>query len=215
MVAAQPTTPALRPHAGRLTETFERRWLVACVVGELVGFIPPAIAGAVLVANDASEPALIGGLALAGSAEGAILGAAQAHVLRDHGRFDGWVSATAVGAGLAWLAGMGGSSLVGANGPWALLLAVPMWLLGLLIMPRLQQWSMRADGLAGTGWVRCSATAWVVGVLLPVFALSVVPDGAPLGIHVTAAVVGAVAMGAIVGVVTGACMTGILTADER
>ena len=51
------------------------------MIGELVGFVPPASTGAVLAAIEASDPVLVVGLTLAGLFEGAALGAAQATVL--------------------------------------------------------------------------------------------------------------------------------------
>ena len=112
-----------------------RTWLVACIVGELVGFIPPALTGALLVSLGVAEPVLVLGLVIAGVGEGAVLGSIQQQALRPVVPVDGWASATAIGAGLAWLAGMGGSSLVGAIGPVALIGVAPAWVVGLLAMP--------------------------------------------------------------------------------
>lgn len=188
-----------------------RTWLVACIVGELVGFIPPALTGALLVSLGVAEPVLVLGLVIAGVGEGAVLGSIQQQALRPVVPVDGWASATAIGAGLAWLAGMGGSSLVGAIGPVALIGVAPAWVVGLLAMPVLQRRRLRAAGLSGTRvWITRSVLAWTVGVAIPVVALSIVPNGAPLVAHIAVAILAAVAMGATVGVITGRCLEQIV-----
>ena len=89
------------------------RWTRACIVGELVGFVPPALTGGLLVTFGAPEVVLVVALVIAGMGEGFILGVAQSAVLRDVlPGVSGWVAATTLAAGAAWLAGMGGSSLV-------------------------------------------------------------------------------------------------------
>lgn len=173
------------------------------MVGELFGFVPPAATGAVLVALDASSPVLVVALVVAGIAEGAILGASQARVVaRLFPDVTGWTFATAAGAGIAWLAGMGGSALVGRFGPSLLVAIAPVWIVGLLAMGVLQ-WRRLRIVVAGTqDWVWWSAGAWSVGVMLPVAALSAVPNGWPVAVHVVVGVVAAIAMGAIVGLIT-------------
>lgn len=57
----------------------------------------------------------------------------------------------------------------------------------------------RAGSTVGHRHERCVA----VGVLIPVTALSVVPNGWPLAAHVVMAIASAVAMGATVGALTG------------
>ena len=195
----------------------ERAWLRACIGGELVGFIPPAVTGTVLVSTGASDLVLLVGLILAGTAEGWILGSAQQRVLH---RFAptvvGWPQATAVGAGIAWCAGMGGSMLVGEAGPIALLVVAPSWLAGLVAMPALQQHRLSLAGLRRTHrWIPWSVVAWMFGVSVPVVALSIVPNNAPAAVHVVIAIVAAVAMGAIVGLVTGRVLQTMLRPTSR
>ena len=178
-------------------------WVRACIVGELVGFVPPAAAGALLFAVDASEVVMIAGLVAAGLAEGVILGFAQSRVVaRLLPRVSGWTRATATAAGIAWLAGMGGSALVQAAGPIGLLIAAPAWVLGLLSMGYLQARRLDPVTTGAYRWVPVTTSAWLVGVALPVITLSVIPNGWPLPIHVIVAVAAAVAMGATVGAIT-------------
>lgn len=161
--------PSTRP-AG----PWKRDWLKACTVGELVGFVPPAITGAVLVAVDAPELLLVAGLVAAGALEGLVLGWAQSRVLLWLiPGISGWEAATAIAAGLAWLAGMGGSSLVGAVGARALLVALPGWIIGLLAMGVLQSLRLRRVVADATSWIPATTVAWLTGVAIPVIALSV------------------------------------------
>jgi hypothetical protein len=182
-------------------------WITACVLGELIGFVPPALVGTLLSWLDASELLLVAGLVLGGCAEGAVLGAFQARVLRaPFPAVSGWTGATALAAGIAWLAGMGGSSLVQAVGPASLILAVPGWVVGLLAMGVLQSRRLAAVANVSTLWISRTTGAWLIGVMIPVAALSVVPNGAHPAIHFAVAVAAAVAMGATVGLITGSTL---------
>ncbi len=186
---------------------------MAFVFGELVGFVPPAVTGAVLAGLGVNDAVLTAGLVAAGSLEGAALGYAQGRVLvrwlptlvrRD------WTLATAVAAALAWLAGMGGSAAVQQWGPAALAVVAPAMLGGLLAMGLLQ-WVVLRRHLPGSGrWIPVTSAAWLVGVMIPVAALSVIPNGWPPTVHVLVGVVAAVAMGATVGLLTGTTLRRLL-----
>jgi hypothetical protein len=85
------------------------RWVLVVTLGEAVGFSVPAALG-VAVANASWGPvATMVALVLAGSVEGAVLGAAQADCLY-HWRVlparRRWIVATSVGAAVAWSIGM-------------------------------------------------------------------------------------------------------------
>lgn len=186
------------------TGWWNRDWIKACVIGELIGFVPPAVTGAALVALEASEIVLVAGLVAAGVLEGLVLGRAQDAVLqRLIPDVTGWPAATAVAAGLAWMAGMGGSSLVGAVGAKGLIVAVPGWIIGLFAMGVLQSWRLRPVVRDARWWIPVTTVAWLVGVAIPVIALSVVPNQWPPAVHVLVAIPAAVAMGATVGAITG------------
>ena len=93
-------------------------------------------------------------------------------------------------AALAWLAGMGGSAAVQAWGPVALVVVGPAMVAGLLAMGVLQ-WLVLRRHVPGSGrWVPVTSAAWLVGVLIPVAALSAVPNGWPPTVHVTVGVAG-------------------------
>jgi hypothetical protein len=211
-VSAPTTASSRRPTPARGRSPLWRQWTVALLLGELVGFVPPAATGAVLAATGASDVLLVTSLTAAGVLEGAAVGAAQAWVLRRHDApvdATPWVVATAAAAGFAWFAGVGGSALIGADvAPTAVLLVllVPVWIAALLSMG-LAQWLVLRRGVPGSGrWVWVTAGAWLVGVAIPVTALSVVPNGWPPAAHAVVGVVAAVAMGVTVGVLTGRTM---------
>ena len=184
--------------------------------GELLGFVPPAAAGALLAAAEATDAVMVAGLATAGVAEGAILGAVQASVLSrwapevDRGA---WVRGTAVAAGFAWMVGMGGGALMGSEVlPRSVLLPVlvPAWAAGLLSMGFAQWRVLRRTAGPSARWIWVSSGAWSVGVMLPVAAISLAPDAWPGWARGAAGVVGAVAMGATVGALTAPTLDGLL-----
>ncbi len=194
------------------------RWIKACLVGELVGFVPPAVTGAVLGALGAPDVALIAGLTIAGTAEGAILGWRQGVVV--HGALRGvavrrWVIATAAAAAFAWLVGMGGAPLFDRVGPAVAVVYVPLAALALWSMGGLQAGVM-ADAVADVHhWAAVTALAWLVGVTIPIATMSLLPASTPAAVTVVAAVAAAVAMGVTVGAITGASLARIVTDASR
>ncbi len=197
------TTPATA-RGGRLLHD----WVLALTVGEAIGFLPPAATGAALAAAAVSDPWMVAGLTVAGAVEGLVIGVFGARVLGRHlpgidrGR---WVTGTAAGAGFAWLVGMGGSALLGASdNPVALLVVlVPAWAAGLLAMGWAQWLVLRRLVPRSSRWVWVSAAAWLVGVAIPVAALSLAPNAWPAAAHVAVGVAAAIAMGATVALLTG------------
>ncbi|HXV94568.1 MAG TPA: hypothetical protein VD813_14785 [Pseudonocardia sp.] len=196
---------------------FRLRWTVAFVLGELVGFVPPAVTGAALAALGAPDALLVAGLVVAGAVEGAVLGAAQAHVMGPVLPAVAprrWVVATAAGAAIAWLAGMGGSALLAAVGPAAWVVAGPGYVVGLFAMGVLQWRELRHAVPHAGRWVPVTAVAWLLGVAIPVVALSTIPNSGPIAADVAVGVVAAVAMGAVVGGLTGGTLARLIAARE-
>lgn len=198
-----------------------RQWTSALVLGELAGFLPPAASGAALAAAGASDIVLVAALTVAGACEGAAVGGAQAWVLRRHAapiRLRAWVAATAAAAAFAWAVGMGGAALLGAGiAPTAVLVAVlvPAWIAALLAMGG-AQWLVMRRGVPGSGrWVWVTSGAWLVGVALPITALSVAPGSWPPAAHALVGLIAAVAMGLTVGVLTGRTMQQLLAGTGR
>jgi hypothetical protein len=109
--AAEPAPPTGRQLWGR--------WWRWTTLGEATGFCVPAAAAAVVGGTSTAIewPVLV----TAGMAEGALLGAAQAHVLHQvlpDLRPRRWVAATAVAAGAAWLLGLMPSVMLPRIGYW-------------------------------------------------------------------------------------------------
>ncbi len=208
------------------SSALSRRWVGAFVVGELVGFIPPAATGALLASIGVSDPVVVAGLTAAGVLEGAALGTAQAHVLAT--RWSGlskrrWVAATAGAAGMAWLVGMGGSSIVGrvvdsgddVTTALSVLVFVLLALMALTSMGFLQ-WRVLRTVVDDSGrWVPVTTGAWLVGVMIPVVTLSVIPNSWPAAGHVVVAVASAVAMGVVVGSITGRTLEAFAADDPN
>lgn len=212
-VANSPNDPA--PAPGR---DLRRSWTAAFVLGELVGFLPPALVGTALGRAGASDWAMILGLTLAGSLEGAAIGFTQSRVLARfvpevNGR--AWVAVTAAAAALAWFVGMAGPALFGSGlipGWLALMIMVPAWTCAALGMG-FGQWLVLRGPLPHSGrWIPVTAGAWLVAVMIPVAAISVVPNDAPAWVFVVFAVAAAVAMGVTVAALTGGALVEILRA---
>jgi hypothetical protein len=120
--------------------------------------------------------------------KGALLGVAQVRVLeRDAPAIDGqaWVVATAAAAGFAWFVGMGGSALAGSDiAPAGVLLGVlaPAWATALLSMGY-AQWLVLRRAVPRSGrWIWVTSGAWLLGVTIPVVALSASPTAGPAGL---------------------------------
>jgi len=193
-----------------------RHWTLAFVLGELVGFVPPAVTGATLGAIGVSDAVLVAGLTVAGMFEGAALGFAQSRVFARHAPGvdrRAWIGATTAAAGFAWLIGMGGGSLMGSElappGVLALVL-VPAWTAALLAMGWAQWLVLRRTVPRSGRWIWVTSGAWLLGVMIPVVALSATPDPSPGWVRGVIAVLAAVAMGLTVGTLTGRTLERLL-----
>lgn len=186
------------------------------VLGELIGFVPPAVVGVVLAGFGVVDSVLVLGLTLAGLGEGAVLGWAQSRVLRDEApSVDGfdWTIATALAAAFAWFVGMVGGALLGADDPPGTLVVGALVPLGCLAVASIgwAQWIVLRRAVQRSAiWIPVNAGAWLLGVAIPVTALSVVPASWSGAAHVTVAIAAAVAMGAVVGAITGRTLEQLL-----
>lgn len=147
-----------------------RPWMFWATLGEFVGFAFPAVVGVAGVGwpNGAMAAALLG----AGAVEGALLGAAQVHVLRRHLpgiQRAGYILATAAAAVVAYALGLT-PVLLGDQ-----LTALPLWLVILVAVPvglvlvasiGTAQWLvLRRELPRSAGWILTTAAAWAVGLL--------------------------------------------------
>lgn len=203
-----------------LVAGLRRRWTLAFLVGELVGFVPPAITGATLATIGVPDPVLVVGLTIAGVFEGGALGVAQSWVLARHapalnGR--AWVVATTTAASFAWFVGMGGGALMGSDiAPAGLLFTVlvPAWVAALLSMGYLQWRVLRLAVPRSGRWIWVTSGAWLLGVMIPVVALSLAPNDRPGWAHAIIGVLAAMAMGATVGALTGRTLERLVSVSE-
>lgn len=212
---------AERPRVGWRTW---RRWVLANVVGEVVGFGLAAAIGATAAplverAEDIYQLLIgVGVVAAVGIVEGSVVGFAQWLALRL--ALPGltpraWVGATVAGAIAAWGAGMAIGTLAGDRlgafaGASPLLAAA---LIGAVAGTLLSvfQWLVLRRSLRSAGrWVPVHAIAWALGMVVAFAGMGSVPDDAP--IVIVAAVGGAtgLAMGAGVAALTGLALIHLL-----
>lgn len=170
----------LTADALRAERTLWRRWVVATTLGELAGFTVPAAVGAIVYALDVHPATLFGSLVIAGAAEGALLGLAQAHVLgRELAGFDhpAWVGATALAAAFAWSLGLLPSSLGEQIEDVPLVVVIPVGVvLGVVLLVSIgvaQWWVLRRYVPRSAVWIAANAVAWLVGLGLSVTLMSV------------------------------------------
>ncbi|MFT7598076.1 MAG: hypothetical protein ACI8TP_000997 [Acidimicrobiales bacterium] len=192
------------------------QWIRACLLGELFGFVPLALTGAVLFAIGAPEVGFVIGLTLAGVLEGLILGSAQADVLRRVApTVPDWAATTGFAVGLAWFVGIGGSSLVHTFGPWALVIAAPGWIIGLSSMGFLQSCQLR-QGLGRSGsWFSVSIGALLACFTIPVASLAAPPNDWPSAVFVTLTIISTTALGVAVGAVSARTLIEVVPETSR
>jgi Ca2+-transporting ATPase len=180
-----------------------RRWVVAVFLGETLGFLVPVLAVVL------GLPAWA--LLVAGAGEGAVLGIAQALVLRTvlvGFPTATWTVRTALAASCAWALGLAPSETAGTWQGWPpaaqVAVAVPA---GLLLLASIggAQWTVLRRRVPGAHrWIGWTALAWLAG--LTVFLLVASPlwqPGQPpwltAGIGVLAGSLMAVSMAAVTG----------------
>lgn len=192
------------------------RWFGTVTAGETVGFAVPATAGALLAG--APDTVMIPVLVGAGVVEGAVLGWAQAHVLRREvpalpvARF---VAATAGAAGLAYATVLVPLALADRSSglPWPVLVLLAA-VLGAVLLASIgtAQWLVMRTALPGSAsWIVTTAAAWATG--LGVFLAISTPlwqPGQPAALVVAIGVLGGVAMAATVAALTGAALLRLL-----
>lgn len=187
-------------------------WFLVVTVAEVVGFVAPAVVGALTA--DAATAVTLPALLMAGAVEGALLGAGQAAVLRH--ALPGlvpaaWIVATTLGAVVAYLLGLVPSltAAVWTGRPLALLLPVAV-VLGLVLLTSIgaaQWWLLRRLLDRAAWWIAATALAWLVG--LSVFLTVATPlwrAGQPVWLTVLIGLGAAVLMAASMAAVTGVAL---------
>lgn len=195
------------------------RWILVVTCAEALGFVGPAIVGVVARETPAFVPLLL----LAGALEGALLGAAQALVLRTRLpqlRRTAWTVCTIAGAIVAYGAGFAPSALWPAWAQWtwpaqaALLLTASATL---LLSVGTAQWIELRRHLAHVGWwIPGTAAAWLLA--LSAFLAIAMPlwhEGQETGAAVLIGVIAGVAMAAVMATATGLVLAALMRTRRR
>lgn len=193
-----------------------RRWLVACTLGELIGFGGiPVLGGALafwLTQELETETrsmifyvvAVVGGLG-----EGAVLAWFQARVLTRYlERLSShrWIVATALAASFAWACGMLAPTLddvVGISTGIQIAIWIPAGILILFSIATAQAWVLRGLVERPQRWVTANVLGWLAGLSWTFLLPALLPENAPIPVWVCTFVIGGVLMGLTVGAVTG------------
>ncbi|BEK88068.1 hypothetical protein [Nocardia seriolae] len=192
-------------------------WFTRVTVGAFLGFLAPAIGGA-LTAH-AGTATLVAVMIVAGAIEGSVLGLFQARVLRtvlSRLRIRDWVIATAAGAVLAWSIGVLPMAFGDGFGDWPVWVRVPVIVVGSVVLVFSlggAQWVvLRHFTDRAPLWILANAAAWGAG--LTAFTLVSTPLWQPGQAPWLVAAIGALAggvMAAVMAWVTGVFLSRILT----
>jgi len=207
------------------------RWIIANVAGEVLGLgLAGAVATVMVLTIGEPETALValvmaGVMIAAGTLEGVIVGFAQWLVLRRRLRRLSrreWVTATAIGALVAWAMGMAPSTLMalnqnaGSSPPPEMSDAMKYGLASVMgaalgTILGIPQWrALRRYVTGATLWVWANAAAWAVGMRVVFIGSGAPPIGASsLSVALTVVVIIAAA-GAYVGAIHGAALLWLL-----
>lgn len=191
-------------------------WVCATAIGELLGFIAPAIAGSTAAVVGLSDLERLPLLVLAGMIEGATFSCAQWLVLRRYlpelsGRT--WIGATAVASGFAWTLGLIPSSISNLEAiPVAVLIsgAIVIGSAFLVLIGGAQWLALRQVTARAGWWILANAIGWPLGVIVSIIGIGLIPDSASVGLMIGMGVASAVMMGVIVGAITGGFLVWLL-----
>jgi hypothetical protein len=186
-------------------------------LGEVVAFGVPLLVLTAVARADLPDIVLASLAVMGGAVEGAVLGWFQVAVLGphlggSHGR--SWIRATAIGAAVAWAAGMAPSQLRPVlEGRETFLLGLVMFLLLLVVLLSVgvAQWFVLRDLVdRATTWIWASAGAWFAGLSVAAPVWSQWQEGQGAGVRILIGVAGGLAMAATMAVVTGVVLRAML-----
>jgi hypothetical protein len=189
------------------------RWVLVVTLGEAVGFtVPAAVSVAVTGASWGPLPTLVA-IVLAGTVEGAMLGAAQADCLyrwRVLPVRRWWIVATSVGAAVAWSLGMLPSTF---DLRWTAATAVVAGVGGLMLLtslPLAQYFVLRDHAKRAALWIPINIAAWLLGIAWTLAPSPVVDESTPAGALILIYGIAGLCMAATVAIVTGVGMIRLL-----
>ncbi|MFE3055939.1 hypothetical protein [Nocardia sp. NPDC059239] len=217
----EPTAPASAVPAARGVREVRARWFAMVTAGEFLGFLVPALAGA-LIAH-ASGAAVAAVMLTAGAVEGAVLGYFQARVLRtllSCLRIREWMAVTSAGAVVAWSIGVLPMLYGERFGAWPTWAQVPVAVAGSVIVVSsigVAQWTvLRRFSDRSALWILANAVAWIGGLIaFTVVAPPLWQPGQPLILTAAIGALGGAAMAAAMAWVTGAFLTQVLADGHR
>ena len=202
--------------------TFLRRWTLACGLAEFGGIgLAGLIAGLVLYTIGepiqwADKITVLAAMMLAGAAEGWLVGAFQASVLREkipNLSRPAWIRATIAVAVAGWFLGMLPSTLMAGQPPGESAAEPPLWAVALgavamglafgAIFGLAQQRVLRRYISNSRPWIIANSLAWGGGMWWVYLGASWEKGGEPLWMLVLSGVVSGLLMGITVGLITG------------
>lgn len=198
------------------------RWVEFVIAGKVLGIAAAIWVGGAAMSRILELPTLpslaaaIAVVALAGFAEGSLVGLAQSRVLG--GKVAGlrsgwWTITTGIATAAAWSIAMYANTLALDWDLAAETLIVLVVVLGsaLGVLVGTVQWFHLRQRLPGAaGWITANAFAWVAGTLAAFGFLAFLgPESSPTEV-VLVAVTAGIAVGATVGLITGAALIGLL-----
>ncbi len=196
------------------------QWWWRVTAAELAGFAVPAVVGAATAGSPSAiaVPALLA----AGSIEGAMLGWGQASVLVRAVGVDRrrWVTATSIGAVLAYLAGLAPSAVGPAMESWppaAVALAAAVVGIALLLTIGTAQWLVLRCYLPRSGrWIPFTALAWLIGLaVFLAFTMPLWQPGQSPATVIGIGLAGGALMAAITSLITGAALLLLIAEADR
>lgn len=183
------------------------RWVLVVTLGEAVGFTVPAAVGVAVTAASWEPAVSLVAMVLAGSAEGAILGSAQADCLYRWGVLPArrqWIVATSLGAAVAWSVGMLPSTLGGMH--WSAGTAVALGIGGLVLLaslPLAKYLVLRDHVRPAVLWIPINMAAWLLGIAWTLLPSLWIDQATPTATLILVYGVAGLCMAATVAVVTG------------
>src|SRR5215207_10762661 len=192
------------------------RWVLVVTLGETLGFTVAAAVGIAVTGASWGPLSTLVAIVLAGSVEGALLGAAQAdclyrwRVLPARRR---WIIATSLGAAVAWSLGMLPTTIGGLR--WTAETAVVAGVGGLMLLtslPLAQYFVLRDHVRRPALWIPINIAAWLLGIAWTLAPSPVVDQSTPARDLIFIYGLAGLCMAATVAVLTGVGMIRLLKA---
>ncbi len=195
------------------------QWVLATVIGELVGFTVVAVVSAIAQIGDILAMNAV--ILIAGIIEGLSLGTAQWVVLRHHlTHANWWIPATAGGAFLAWILGLLPNTVIESQNraiaviepslPDLLGFATVMGAVLGLVFGWLQWLVLRVDVPHARSWIWVNAIAWACGLMVAFLGTSLVQAGDDVSQIAMIGSLTGIGMGIVVSAITGVALVRLM-----